>query len=157
MYILAQRFEILPYLQGQAGLGGAEAMAPLTSSQMELCNTGPVLLTLLILQEKTEIQIFMWNLPFIKKKKTLATTIISLYMNTQVANFKKRECTFYQRQVWVKLQLVLLSYCWRSFSSTISHLLSLLQSVTLLACSFSASPCFPAVVLYCCAFQGSVL
>ena len=68
MYILAQRFEILPYLQGQAGLGGAEAMAPLTSSQMELCNTGPVLLTLLILQEKTEIQIFMWNLPFIKKK-----------------------------------------------------------------------------------------
>ena len=67
MYILAQRFEILPYLQGQAGLGGAEAMAPLTSSQMELCNTGPVLLGLLIFQGKTEIPIFMWNLPFIKK------------------------------------------------------------------------------------------
>ena len=33
-------------------------MAPLTSSQMELCNTGPVLLGLLIFQGKTEIQIF---------------------------------------------------------------------------------------------------
>ena len=28
----------------------------------------------------------------------LATTINSLYMNFQVANFKKQECTFYQRQ-----------------------------------------------------------
>ena len=34
-----------------------------------------------------------------------------------------------------------ISYCWRSFSSTISHLLSLLQSITLLASSLSASPC----------------
>ena len=33
-----------------------------------------------------------------------------------------------------------LSYCWWSFSSTISHLLSLLQSVTLLAFSLDASP-----------------
>ncbi|XP_073665617.1 receptor activity-modifying protein 3 isoform X1 [Tursiops truncatus] len=46
------------------------------------------------------------------------------------------------------------SYCWRSFSSTISHLLSLLQSVTLLACSLDASPWMPAVVPHCCTFQG---
>ena len=38
-----------------------------------------------------------------------------------------------------------------------SHLLSLLQSVTLLACSLDASPCMPAVVLYYCIFQGTVL
>ena len=39
------------------------------------------------------------------------------------------------------------SYCWRSFSSTISHLLSLLQSVTLLSCSLDASPVCQ--LLYC--------
>ena len=37
------------------------------------------------------------------------------------------------------------------------HLLALLQSVTLLACSLDASPWMPAVVLYCCTFQGTVL
>ena len=47
-----------------------------------------------------------------------------------------------------------ISYCWWSFSSTISHLLSFLQSVTLLACSLSASPCMP-IVLYNCTFQGT--
>ena len=43
---------------------------------------------------------------------------------------------------------------WQSFSSTISHFLSLLQSVSLLACSLNTSPCMPAVVLYYCTFQG---
>ena len=38
-----------------------------------------------------------------------------------------------------------------------SHLLSLLQSVTLFACSLNVSPCMPAVVLYYCTFQGTVL
>ena len=57
---------------------------------------------------------------------------------------------------WI-CSLFSISYCWRSFSSTISHLLSLLQEVTLLACSLSASLCMPAVVLYCGTFQGSVL
>ena len=38
------------------------------------------------------------------------------------------------------------SHCWRSFSSTTSHIPSLLQSVILLACSLSASPCMPGVV-----------
>ena len=41
-----------------------------------------------------------------------------------------------------------LSYCWWPFSSTISHLLSLLQSVTLPACSLGASSCVLADVLY---------
>ena len=49
------------------------------------------------------------------------------------------------------------SYCWGSFSSTISHLPSLFWSVTLLACSLDASACMPVVVLYYCTFQGAVL
>ena len=54
----------------------------------------------------------------------------------------------HQHQAWVKLHLsYFIPYCWRSFSSTISHLLSLLQSVTLLVCSLSTSLCRPAVVL----------
>ena len=44
-----------------------------------------------------------------------------------------------------------------SFSSTISHFLSLLQSVTLLACSLDASPCMPTVVLYYCTYKIRVL
>ena len=40
------------------------------------------------------------------------------------------------------------SYCWQPFNCTISHLLSLLQSVAHLACSLHASPCMPAAVLY---------
>ena len=43
------------------------------------------------------------------------------------------------------------------FSSTISHLLPVLQSVTLPACSLDASPCMPTVVLYCCTLQGTAL
>ena len=46
-------------------------------------------------------------------------------------------------------------YNFRSFSSTVSHFLSLLQSVTLLACSLNISPWMPAVILYCCTFQGT--
>ena len=46
------------------------------------------------------------------------------------------------------------SHCRRSFSSTVSHLVSLLQSVTLLAYSLDASPCMPAVVLNYCTCQG---
>ena len=38
-----------------------------------------------------------------------------------------------------------------------SHLLSRLQSVTLLARSFDASPCRPALVLYFCTFQITIL
>ena len=37
-------------------------------------------------------------------------------------------------------------------SSTLSHLFSLLQSVTLLACSLDARPCVPDVSLYGCIF-----
>ena len=46
--------------------------------------------------------------------------------------------------------------CWQSFSSAISHLLSLLQSVTLLSCSLDASPCMLVVVLYYCMFWDTV-
>ena len=46
------------------------------------------------------------------------------------------------------------SCCWQSFSSTV---LSLFQSVTLLASSLDASPCMPVAVMYCCTFQGTIL
>ena len=49
------------------------------------------------------------------------------------------------------------TYCCQFFSSAISHLLSLLQSVTLLVCSLSANPCLPAVVLCYCAFHSEKL
>ena len=49
------------------------------------------------------------------------------------------------------------SYCWWSFSSAISYLLSLLQSITFLVCSLDVSPCMPAVTLYYCTFQSAVL
>ena len=49
-----------------------------------------------------------------------------------------------------------ISYCWQSFSSAISHFLSLLQSTILLACSLDASPFVPAAILYYCTFQGTV-
>ena len=58
------------------------------------------------------------------------------------------------RYVW-NCGLPSVSYCWWSFSSTSSHLLSL-QSVTLLACSLNASPCEPAAVPYYCTFQGTM-
>ena len=54
-------------------------------------------------------------------------------------NFQRWEHVFHQRQMWVNCSFPSVSYCWWSFSSTISHFLSLLKSVTLLVCSFDAS------------------
>ena len=50
-----------------------------------------------------------------------------------------RTCAINIRCEW-HCNLSSVSYCWRSFSSTVSHLLSLLQSVTLLACSLAVTP-----------------
>ena len=61
-------------------------------------------------------------------------------------------CSTNIRHEW-NCSLPSLSYCWWSFSSAISHLLSLLQWVTLLACSLDASPCVPAIVPYYCTFK----
>ena len=63
-------------------------------------------------------------------------------------------CSTNIRHEW-NCSLPSLSYCWWSFSSAISHLLSLLQSVTLLASSLHASPCMT-VVLHYCTFQGPI-
>ena len=56
----------------------------------------------------------------------------------------------HQCQAQVKSQLALHLLLQRTLSSTISHLLSLLQAVTLLACALDPSPCMPAAVLYNC-------
>ena len=72
-------------------------------------------------------------------------------MKLQVVNFQKMQMCI--PAMWGMSDLVACPpspVCWPSFGSTISHFLSLLQSVTLLACWLDASPCMPAVVLcYC--------
>ena len=54
-------------------------------------------------------------------------------------NFQRCKHVFHQYQYKENCNLPSVSYCWWSFSSTISHLLSLLQSVTL-ACSLDEAP-----------------
>ena len=43
------------------------------------------------------------------------------------------------------------------YPSALPSPMSSVSSVTLLACSLDASPCMPAVVLFYCTFQGTVL
>ena len=67
-----------------------------------------------------------------------------------------KTCAISVRREWY-CSLPFISYCWRSFSFTVSHLLSLLHSVTHLACSLDAIPCVPAVVLDYSTLQGTIL
>ena len=55
-------------------------------------------------------------------------------------------CTINVRLEW-NCSLPSISHCWQSFSSTVSHLFSLLQSGTLLACWLDAIPYMPALIL----------
>ena len=66
-----------------------------------------------------------------------------------------RTCTI--SVMWVKLQLVLPLLLMMILHLYNPHLLSLLQPLSLLARSHDVSPCIPAVVLYYCTFQGTVL
>ena len=52
---------------------------------------------------------------------------------------RTRNCAIVRRE-W-NCSFLSISYCWQSFRSIISPLYSLLQSVTLLACSLDAGPC----------------
>ena len=54
----------------------------------------------------------------------IGCTVSLLHMNVQAVNFQRCERVCHQCQMWVKLQLAVGLLCWRSFSSTISHLLS---------------------------------
>ena len=63
-------------------------------------------------------------------------------------------CFISVRHEW-NCSLPSISYGWRSFNSTISHLLSLLQSVTLLP--FHSMPDPQGQLLYWTTFQGTVL
>ena len=110
------------------------------------CLHNYIYISYLLLRNYSSVNDMTWN---------IACTVNLLHTNLQVVNFQRCECAFYQHQMWVTLQLVLcllLLKMW-SFSSTISHLLSFLQSVTLLACSLDASPWRPAVVLYTVLFR----
>ena len=84
-------------------------------------------------------------------------TVIPLHMNLKLQTVKDAtEHSIRVRHEW-NCSLPSIPYCWCSFSATISPLLSLLQSVTLLASSLDASPYMPTVVLYYCTFWGIVL
>ena len=81
-------------------------------------------------------------------------TVSPLYIEASTCRFSKTHWNVGSSNIrceW-NCSLPSVSYCRRSFSSTISHLPFLLQSVILLACSLDASPCMPAVVLYYCIF-----
>ena len=64
-------------------------------------------------------------------------------MQTYLVPARTRTCAINVRPEW-NCSLPSISYCWRSFSSSISHFLSLLSSVTLLAWSLDTSPWMPA-------------
>ena len=85
-------------------------------------------------------------------------TVSPLYIEASTCRFSKTHWNVGSSNIrceW-NCSLPSVSYCRRSFSSTISHLPFLLQSVTPRACSLDASPCVPGVVMYSCTFQGAV-
>ena len=96
----------------------------------------------------------------------MTTTVSSLHMNFQIVKFKDvkyahisnhvSQFTCSAHTVTYSLPSVSYALLLTILGSTISHLLSLLQPVTLLACSLDARPCMPAVALYYCTFQGTV-
>ena len=63
-----------------------------------------------------------------------------LHTNSQAANFQRYEVHSLDIRGELKWNLPSISYCWWSFSPTISHLLYLLQPVILLVCSLDARP-----------------
>ena len=78
-----------------------------------------------------------------------------LHTDLQVENFQRCKRVFHQCQAWMALQLSL-----RLLLLTVLQLSNLPASLpppVLLACSLDASPCIPAVVLYYCSSQGTVL
>ena len=103
------------------------------------CLHNYIYISYLLLHNYSSVNDMTWN---------IACTVNLLHTNLQVVNFQRCECAFHQHQMLVTLQLVLcllLLKMWSS-SSTLSHLLSFLQSVILLSCSLSASCCI--ILLY---------
>ena len=85
-----------------------------------------------------------------REKKELLPDITGSFIQQGKQNWIQQGTRTYAinvRHEW-RCSLPSISCCWWPFSSTISHLLSLLQSVTHLICSLNASPCIPAI-LYC--------
>ena len=77
-----------------------------------------------------------------------------LHTDLQVENFQRCQHVFHQCQAWVTCSFPSVSCCWLSFSSTISHLLSLFQSslpVHLMPALVYTSCCTAIIfkVLYC--------
>ena len=73
---------------------------------------------------------------------TLDYTASPLQTNLQVADFQRCQRLFHRCQ----------ARCWGSFSSTASRVPSLLQAVSLRACSLDACPWMSAGALYYCTF-----
>ena len=92
-----------------------------------------------------------------KKRITTQTSLDKFFKRLDRIESSKgtRICFIKVRYKW-NCNLPFASYCWQSFSSTVSQLPSLLQSVTLFACWLNASPYMPVVILYYCPFQDPV-
>ena len=73
------------------------------------------------------------------------STVSPLHRKLQVVNFQRCECAF--RHEW-NYSLPSISYCGQSFSSIISHLLSLLQSCLITWCQPLYASCC-SLLLYC--------
>ena len=85
------------------------------------------------------LQGFIYNLLWLLKPY-FCFTVSPLYTkNFKLQSFK--DANVHSIHVWHEWNCILpsVSCCWRSVSSPISHVLSLLQSITLLACSLNAS------------------
>ena len=91
---------------------------------------------------------------FIVSFLSLKPQYIPKSMNLWVVNFQRCGYAFHHHHAWCSLPPI---YCWWLLSSSIFHLLSLLQPLTLPACPLDASPCIPAVVLDYGTFPGTVL
>ena len=115
----------------------------------------------------TRLSMYAWILfNQVIKQQTLAFKLLWMVLANprKVANINKSPThrppsselskmgTFPQCLVWATPQPALGSCCWRSSSPV-----SLLQPVTLPACSLDASSCVLAIVLDCCTFQGMLL
>ena len=97
--------------------------------------------------------IYILSLFFIVSFLSLKYNIPNI-TNLWAVNFQRCGYAFHHHHTWCSLSPI---YCWWLFNSKIFHLLSLLQPLTLLACSLDASPCMPAIVLYYWTFPGTVV
>ena len=92
-----------------------------------------------------------------REEKPSLVKVSSLQTNLQVSYFQRRKCVFRHHQAWVKAAACPPSPIADNPSALPSPTSSPSSSQELLLCSLDARLCIPAVVLYYCALQGTIL